>query len=67
MKTVEYEPYEGWIARCPHSGFEIPEPGFRWNSRSVARAVVQEARILGPNERWIEDQQALLASAANRT
>jgi hypothetical protein len=57
IRTVEYVPGEGWIARCPHSGFEIMEHGFRWSSRSVARAVVQEARLLGPDERWINAQR----------
>lgn len=63
IRTVEYEPYEGWIARCPWSGFEITEPGFRWNSRSVARAIVNELRILGRDEEWEARQLDLLRRA----
>lgn len=37
----------GWIARCPRTGAEIMEPGFRWRTRSVARSVVDEHRLLG--------------------
>lgn len=55
--TVEHDPGLGWIARDPWSGFEIMESGFRWNSRSVARAVVEEARVLGPDPAWISRQQ----------
>lgn len=58
IRTVEYDPGWGWIARCPWSGFEIMCPGFRWNSRSVARAVVYESRVLGPNKKWIAKQHA---------
>ena len=47
IRTVEYEPGWGWIARCPKTGIEIMEEGFRWNSRSVARSVVYEHKILG--------------------
>ena len=60
IRTVEFIPGEGWIARCPFSGFEIMEPGFRWFTRSVARAVVDEARILGPDEKWIARQKKRL-------
>jgi hypothetical protein len=35
----------GWIARNPYTGEEI-WPGFRWASRSVARAVVAECRMM---------------------
>lgn len=60
LKTVEYDPGWGWIASDPWSGFEIMDPGFRWNSRSVARAVVAEARLLGPNQKWIRRQKQQL-------
>lgn len=43
-RTVEYEPYWGWIARNPYTGEEAV-PGFRWRTRSVARAVVEECRM----------------------
>lgn len=58
--TVEHEPGWGWIARCPWSGFEIPEPGFRWNSRSAARSVVDERRAMGRDAAWEERQRAML-------
>lgn len=55
VRTVEYEPGYGWIARDPLTGREIPEDGFRWMSRSVARSVVLECRLLrasnAPSER----------------
>jgi hypothetical protein len=53
VKTVEYDPGYGWIARCPWTGKEYPWPddGFRWSSRSVARAVVNEARRLNKPRR----------------
>jgi hypothetical protein len=44
-RTVEYEPGYGWIARYPETGEEIV-PNFRWTSRSVARTVVAETRLL---------------------
>lgn len=50
MRRVEHEPYEGWIAR-DRRGAEIGGEGFRWSSRSVARAVVLETDM-------IEDQRA---------
>lgn len=43
VRTVEHDPGHGWIARDPATGLEVL-PGFRWASRSVARAVVTEAR-----------------------
>lgn len=46
IKTVEYERGYGWIARNPWTGEEVIED-FVWSTRSVARAVVQEARLLG--------------------
>jgi hypothetical protein len=45
IRTVEYDPGWGWIARSPFTGEEIPEPDFRWRTREVARTVVQEQRI----------------------
>jgi hypothetical protein len=49
VRTVEYEPGWGWIARDPRTGREVLE-NFRWTSRSVARDVVREARALAqPN------------------
>lgn len=45
VRTVEHDPGHGWIARDPATGLEI-WPNFRWASRSVARAVVAEARAL---------------------
>lgn len=62
--TVEYEPGWGWVARDPWTGFDIMEPGFVWNSRYVARTVVDEARVLGPSPKWIAKQ---LAKTANIT
>lgn len=46
VRTVEYDPGYGWIARNPFTGREIPEDGFRWVSRSVARSVVLECKLL---------------------
>lgn len=46
IKTVEYDPGWGWIARNPFTGDEILEPGFRWNTRESARTVVWDARHL---------------------
>lgn len=46
VRTVEYDPGWGWIARSPFTGAEIPEPGFRWFSRESARCVVAECRML---------------------
>jgi hypothetical protein len=48
IRTVEYEPGWGWIARHPKSGEEV-WPDFRWASRSVARAVVNQALLSAPN------------------
>jgi hypothetical protein len=48
-RTVEYEPGWGWIARNPWTGKEVIE-NFRWSSRSVARAVADEARLLSKPE-----------------
>jgi hypothetical protein len=45
VRTVEREPGFGWIARDPNTGAEI-WPEFRWTSRSVARSVVHESRVL---------------------
>lgn len=62
FRTVEFEPGWGWVARDPWSGFDIMEPGFCWNSRYVARTVVDEARVLGPNPGWVATQLAKTAS-----
>lgn len=43
IRTVEYDPGWGWIARDPKTGAEIL-PNFRWTSRSVARDVVDQVR-----------------------
>lgn len=45
IRTVEYDPGFGWIARDPVTGEEVL-PNFRWNSRSVARSVALEAKLL---------------------
>lgn len=45
-RTVEHEPGCGWIARCPATGRELGGVGFRWRTRSVARTVVDEERLL---------------------
>jgi hypothetical protein len=47
VRTVEYEPGWGWIARNPWTGEEC-WPDFVWASRSVARAVVDDYRRAGP-------------------
>ena len=44
VRTVEYEPGYGWIARDPITGREVIE-NFRWTSRSVARDVVRQAML----------------------
>ena len=49
VKTVEYDPGFGWIARESATGEEIM-PNFRWSSRSVARTVVAETRLLAVRE-----------------
>lgn len=49
VRTVEYEPGWGWIARDPATGEEII-PNFRWASRSVARTVVLETKLLSPTQ-----------------
>lgn len=43
VRTVEYEPGWGWIARNPATGEEVL-PNFRWRTRSVARDVVWQAK-----------------------
>lgn len=60
IRTVERVPGWGWIARCPFSGLELFEPGFVWNSRSVARDVVEERRRFGRDEAWEARQRATL-------
>ncbi|MBQ0917508.1 hypothetical protein KBW71_03565 [Hydrogenophaga aromaticivorans] len=49
VRTVEYDPGWGWIARDPSTGREVLE-NFRWTSRSVARDVVDQCRnMVQPN------------------
>ncbi len=43
IRTVEYDPGWGWLARCPVTGKDILH-NFVWRSRSIARAVVNERR-----------------------
>jgi hypothetical protein len=45
IKTVEYDPGWGYIARNPRTGKEVIEE-FRWRTRDMARAVVAEARLV---------------------
>lgn len=45
IKSVEHEEGWGWIARNPFTGEEIMKD-FRWTSRSVARSVVAECRMM---------------------
>lgn len=52
IRTVEYDPGWGWIARSPYDGHEIGGDGFRWRTRDVARTVVWETRLLdGPSHK----------------
>lgn len=46
IRTVEYDPDWGWIARSPFDGRELGGDGFRWRTRDVARTVVEEERLL---------------------
>ena len=41
IRTVEYEPGWGWIARDPRTGKEVIHD-FRWSSRAIAREVSRE-------------------------
>ena len=43
IRTVEYEPGWGWIARDPKTGKEVIH-AFRWSSRAIARQVVSDCR-----------------------
>lgn len=43
IRTVEYEPGWGWIARDPRTGKEVIH-AFRWSSRAIARQVVSDCR-----------------------
>ena len=43
IRTVEYEPGWGWIARDPRTGKEVIHD-FRWRSRAIARQVVSGVR-----------------------
>lgn len=47
IRTVEYDPGEGWIARSPYDGRQLGGDGFVWRTRDVARTVVDEERLLG--------------------
>jgi hypothetical protein len=44
VRTVEYEPGWGWIARNPYTGKDVI-PDFVWRTRAVARTVVAECRM----------------------
>ena len=46
IRTVEYEPGWGWIARDPRTGKEVVHD-FRWSSRAIAREVSRECERLG--------------------
>lgn len=46
VRRVEHDPCGGWIARDKF-GVEYMEPGWRWNSRSVAQTVVLEDKAYG--------------------
>lgn len=48
MKRVERDRYGDWIARDRY-GREVLEPGFRWCTRSSARAAAKEADL------WTDD------------
>lgn len=60
---VKRDPEGGWIALYPHSGLELIEPGFRWNSRAAARDAVESTRLTGPDARWEARQRAALSRA----
>ena len=45
VRSVEYDPGFGWIARSPLTGEEVL-PNFRWSSRAIARTVAAETRLL---------------------
>ena len=45
IRTVEYEPGWGWIARDPRTGKEVIHD-FRWSSRAIARQVVSGVRYM---------------------
>lgn len=45
VRTVEYEPGWGWIARDPVTGEEVLKD-HRWPSRAMARSIVEQQRTL---------------------
>ena len=49
IRTVEYEPGWGWIARDPRTGKEVIHD-FRWSSRAIARQVVSGVRHMAHSE-----------------
>ena len=51
VRTIEHDPGWGWIARNPFTGKAIFNDDWRWVSRSVARAVVTEARMFPPKKK----------------
>lgn len=51
IRTVEYIPGEGWIARSPYDGRQLGGEGFVWRTRYVARTVVDESRIFDRPDR----------------
>ena len=63
VRTVEYEPGFGWIARDPN-GHEV-WPDFRWASRSVARDVARQAKM-AHNVELMGDGQAQLDRSPSR-
>lgn len=56
IRTVEYDADWGWIARSVWTAEEII-PGLRWRTRSVARTVVDEDRLLNRLTRARERRQ----------
>lgn len=65
VRRVEHDPGVGWIARDKF-GVEYLEPGFRWNSRSVAWAVVNDDRLYGGDIGVEAYQRQRLAEALGR-
>lgn len=59
VRRVEKDPFGGWIARDKF-GVEY-QKDFLWNSRSVARAVVDEDRAFG--DIGVEARRAEMGSA----
>ncbi len=57
IRTVEYDPGWGWIARDPSTGKEILHD-HRWPSRAMARSVVQQQRTLAAQRAQAQKGQA---------